>query len=347
MDLHQRPYSAGPQQYYRTHTTVATSPYHTPPQTHAFTQPLSAHTSAMMGLDLLDCHPNQQLPICGPAPHLHPMALGWSRDTDPINYYSNTPSHLDEYHDLSLYGNMGAIATTGAPLITPHTDTAISSLTAFPSPPTACRKPTYPQTTAEQSSHIQYQASTPRQTATAAKRVKINHDDSPMQDSSTTSLGHNLSSPFGYEAGYPVSTKQSRDTGHMLLEVDNNIKRPADKGAQREARLSTNTAPNATQISCATATRKSGIMKQSRRNTTTGKGKYACPKCGLQFTRNSNCKSHMKIHDPNRKFPHKCTTGQCTKQFSRKTDLVRHVDSVRSLCPVASPCRSCSLVIGT
>lgn len=51
-----------------------------------------------------------------------------------------------------------------------------------------------------------------------------------------------------------------------------------------------------------------------------------CPTCGVRFTRRSNCKEHMKSHDPNYVRPHPCET--CGREFRRRTDLKRHVDSV-------------------
>ncbi|KAK2808611.1 hypothetical protein FQN50_004474 [Emmonsiellopsis sp. PD_5] len=83
-----------------------------------------------------------------------------------------------------------------------------------------------------------------------------------------------------------------------------------------------------------------GVRRQPKRRTSSAAKKYSCVQCGMQFTRNSNCKSHMKIHDPNRKFPHKCTAGQCTKKFTRKTDLDRHVNSVHEKRKVF-PCNQC------
>ncbi|KAL3458107.1 hypothetical protein BJX64DRAFT_302235 [Aspergillus heterothallicus] len=51
-----------------------------------------------------------------------------------------------------------------------------------------------------------------------------------------------------------------------------------------------------------------------------------CTVCGAEFTRRSNCREHMKRHDPSGRKLYPCE--DCTKTFGRKTDLKRHVDSV-------------------
>ncbi|KAL2869202.1 putative C2H2 finger domain protein (Ezf) [Aspergillus lucknowensis] len=51
-----------------------------------------------------------------------------------------------------------------------------------------------------------------------------------------------------------------------------------------------------------------------------------CTVCGARFTRRSNCREHMKKHDPSRRKLYRCE--DCGKTFGRKTDLKRHVDSV-------------------
>ncbi|KAI9930578.1 hypothetical protein ASPWEDRAFT_27098 [Aspergillus wentii DTO 134E9] len=51
-----------------------------------------------------------------------------------------------------------------------------------------------------------------------------------------------------------------------------------------------------------------------------------CTVCGYRFTRRSNCREHMKRHDPSRKKTHPC--GQCERLFGRRSDLQRHVDSI-------------------
>ncbi|KAI9373381.1 hypothetical protein BJX61DRAFT_533226 [Aspergillus egyptiacus] len=51
-----------------------------------------------------------------------------------------------------------------------------------------------------------------------------------------------------------------------------------------------------------------------------------CTICGAQFTRRSNCREHMKRHDPNGRKAYTCE--DCGKSLGRKTDLKRHIDSV-------------------
>ncbi|KAL2831674.1 hypothetical protein BJY01DRAFT_106705 [Aspergillus pseudoustus] len=51
-----------------------------------------------------------------------------------------------------------------------------------------------------------------------------------------------------------------------------------------------------------------------------------CTVCGAEFTRRSNCREHMKKHDPSGRKLYSCE--DCGKSLGRKTDLKRHVDSV-------------------
>ncbi|KMU87169.1 hypothetical protein CIHG_05110 [Coccidioides immitis H538.4] len=291
MDLNPRTFSAAPQQYCPSYRSpMSTSPYPTPPQTDIHSQTLSAHTSAMGGLDLLGCLPSQQLPICAPGHSLLPSAISWSTDPSAAHCYSNPSPNLGEYQGLGIYESFNTIATTNSPFIAPNTHATIPN--AFLSPPSLPSK-TNPR-------YINVQ------------RTSIQEDPLPYQ----------------YET-YSDPAECNEDPTTTLLELDNNIKRPVpDNRITGEPRRLQNEATNTAQASCPTAVSTSRKRKQARKARTAKKGKFECPKCGMQFTRNSNCKSHMKIHDPDRKYPHKCTFGQCTKQFSRKTDLTRHVDSV-------------------
>lgn len=57
----------------------------------------------------------------------------------------------------------------------------------------------------------------------------------------------------------------------------------------------------------------------------------ACDQCGKLFQRSYNLKAHMETHDPHRNHPHVCDYIDCDKRFVRRTDLVRHEQSVRVL----------------
>ncbi|KAL4779533.1 hypothetical protein BJX76DRAFT_361702 [Aspergillus varians] len=51
-----------------------------------------------------------------------------------------------------------------------------------------------------------------------------------------------------------------------------------------------------------------------------------CTICRTRFTRRSNCREHMRRHDPNARKSYPCEN--CGKSLGRKTDLKRHIDSV-------------------
>lgn len=48
----------------------------------------------------------------------------------------------------------------------------------------------------------------------------------------------------------------------------------------------------------------------------------------LAFARAYNLKTHMATHDPNRLKPHVCPHPSCSRSFSRKHDLGRHLISI-------------------
>ncbi|WEW57368.1 hypothetical protein PRK78_002835 [Emydomyces testavorans] len=330
MDLNTRSYSpAAAQQYgpaYSSQSRMLSSPFPTPPQTHACTQSMPTHTSGILGLSVLDCHANQQLPICTLAQSLLPAAVSWPDDQNTTQCYSNQSPNLDEYQGLNIYENIDTISATSSPFVSPLSNASIPNAMTFLTPPSMTRKPTNVmyQDPIPEDPRLQYRSiPVTRQSTTTTKRVKINNDARASQTPAQRAPMQPAYSPYAYETGYAVPAEISRDSANMLLELDHNIKRPEfGSRVQRETQHGLNNANPALDVSCSTTTRDDGAKKQLRKSTATTKGKHACSECGMQFTRKSNCKSHMKIHDPNRKFPHRCTVGQCTKQFSRKTDLV-------------------------
>lgn len=68
--------------------------------------------------------------------------------------------------------------------------------------------------------------------------------------------------------------------------------------------------------------------RQKRGYTQPENANCACERCGRLFQRSYNLKAHMETHDPNRTFPHECQYEDCEKRFKRKTDLLRHEQSV-------------------
>lgn len=78
------------------------------------------------------------------------------------------------------------------------------------------------------------------------------------------------------------------------------------------------------------------LDKRKRSFTTKENASCSCPKCGKLFSRSYNLKAHMDTHNPNRKHPFKCEWGGCDKCFARRTDLVRHEQSVSVEGPAAA-----------
>lgn len=68
--------------------------------------------------------------------------------------------------------------------------------------------------------------------------------------------------------------------------------------------------------------------KQKREFTKPENANCHCDQCGKLFQRSYNLKAHMETHDPHRDQPHTCQYIGCDKRFVRRTDLLRHEQSV-------------------
>jgi hypothetical protein len=67
--------------------------------------------------------------------------------------------------------------------------------------------------------------------------------------------------------------------------------------------------------------------RPKRGRTTPEEAVCACEICGKLFKRSNNLKTHMQLHGADR-IEHKCEYDDCGRGFYRKTDLVRHEQSV-------------------
>lgn len=68
--------------------------------------------------------------------------------------------------------------------------------------------------------------------------------------------------------------------------------------------------------------------RSKRGFTTVENSTCQCTVCGKLFQRVYNLKAHMETHDPDRDLPHACRYPACERKFVRRTDLVRHEQSV-------------------
>ncbi|KAI9886146.1 MAG: hypothetical protein M1823_002049 [Watsoniomyces obsoletus] len=71
-----------------------------------------------------------------------------------------------------------------------------------------------------------------------------------------------------------------------------------------------------------------GPSRRRRQLTTPAEANHKCDQCGKLFERRYNYRAHLATHDPERIYAHTCQVEWCDKKFVRKTDLMRHHQSV-------------------
>jgi len=75
----------------------------------------------------------------------------------------------------------------------------------------------------------------------------------------------------------------------------------------------------------------SGEERKKRTYTRPDTATCQCEECGKLFQRTYNLRAHMETHDPQRRQPYVCAHDACEKRFVRRTDLLRHEQSVSLL----------------
>ncbi|PGH13618.1 hypothetical protein AJ80_06250 [Polytolypa hystricis UAMH7299] len=307
--------------------------YPTPPQSRAQNEIMSAHSPNVSGLGIMNCSiqsPTSQIAICAPAQSMLQSSQTWQHS---INAYSNPSPNLGAFAPVPLYEDLDTITSSASSpyllgVSQPHSATPID----FMSAPDQRRagsallhqqrfSPTY-------DNNLAYRSVPATRQQTRAK-ASLDKQWSEILKKEIEQAEQAIYEPQQAVA-CSMPEQLTRHAADMLLELDQNVGRLGTYNREPRAHPRSSQANTvATEGSSSTSViRAGGTRKQPRRRTNQAVGKYVCEKCDKRFTRNSNCKSHMKTHDPNRKFPHKCTFEGCAKKFSRKTDLVRHVDSV-------------------
>ncbi|EEQ35039.1 hypothetical protein McanMca71_001766 [Microsporum canis] len=309
--------------------------YPTAPRSCAYTDAISLQSSSAAGLGLLNCSVppgGPSVSICSPSQSLLQAAQGWQGEPIAGHCFPNTPSSLVTYPGLSAYDSLQMMSNTSMPSFNVPNNHVDTSSAGFLSP--------VPLMKVASSSTIQSNIYAPDMSSNygvtpspvqspqilsgdisddweiigndnAAKQTFFNLDDLP---------------PFRQQIGPSVPARQPREPRVPILKSQPFVE--SQKKPRRSPLRSSNCNKLVGKRSFEPAQTSPEVEKPAKKKRMVENAKYECDQCGRQFTRNSNCKSHMKIHDPNRRFPHKCTFGQCTNKFSRKTDLIRHVDSV-------------------
>lgn len=307
-----------------------TPSYPTTPQSCPYTDAMPTNSPPPTRLGLLNYaaqSANAQMAMCSPPESLIPPSPLWHHAN---NCFTGPPSQFPGYPALALYHDLQTVSgTTSAPnysMPSAHNDTTSSF--GFLSPA---------QTVKRHASPIP-QRNTMAHSISPDYRVSSAHRRSPVikqeldQDWDRITTEGSLGAPplavddFPYDqnSSAPGPPRQSNAGNGMLLRVTSAMDQ--DRG-YRQPPQSLTSSTRAERTGTSSMRTNSG-RKMTKKARCLPNGKYECDQCGKQFTRNSNCRSHMKIHDPNRKYPHRCTFSQCTKKFSRKTDLIRHIDSV-------------------
>lgn len=312
--------------------------YPTPPQTHGHTEFSPIPTTSIRGLGIQNCDVepiSAQFPICGPPQPLAQVSQCWTHDTPSSGGFLNPSPNLGAYYGIPFYDDMDVLSTHENSPFAPTTSHANTpDQFAFLSPHQQQSRMGNPVVQGDPvlsgyDMNLRT-APVPRQQQRTVKYSLPNCSTALPTDRGALKRPIAQVDAVPYQASPPSAPSYiNHNTGDTLLELNPNVERPAVHGrAQRSPLRSSNVN---TQVESITSDPRDDqpVKRQKRRSTTVAK--YKCGKCDKDFTRNSNCKSHMKTHDPDRYYPHKCGYGQCTKKFSRKTDLERHVDSVSSL----------------
>lgn len=314
---------------FRPYPSSNPSIYPTPPQSCEHPEVVQARSPAISGLGIINCNiqsPSGQIPLGNSPQTLLPPTQCWSQGPTSSACFSDTSPSLSNYTGLNLYDDLDTLSTTGT---SPFPVTSSQSETSHPLAFLGSQQ-------TSRASNVDMQGTPMFDNFDLHERsnpVVPRAQPSVVSQVMPMATRNSLKRPFqGDNLAYqpPVTSVPSncdRNSDGVLNMNNANVNEGGMQSRTlRNPFLPSNFCMPTTASNRATSYNELPRKQRKRANMATAK--YQCEICGMSFTRNSNCKSHMKIHDPNRKYPHKCTYTNCTKKFSRKTDLVRHIDSV-------------------
>lgn len=166
--------------------------------------------------------------------------------------------------------------------------------------------------------------------AASGSFVETRHSPAPsdghiisQRSSVSSSYDHSLYSQDGSESTFPPQVKLEPQNEWMSDEDSMMCQQPLTVSPERLGKLQHVVAQSEEgEINTSTA------RTRSRSATTKANANYECHQCGKLFQRSYNHKAHMETHDPERPHPNVCQTKSCGRAFVRRTDLVRHEQSV-------------------
>ncbi|KAE8410092.1 hypothetical protein BDV37DRAFT_235693 [Aspergillus pseudonomiae] len=308
-----------------------------PPENHIMLEDTSAYSSPMCsvssyprnsqsttGLGISHCEmedPSSQLRLFPPDTYPSPVTE-WPNQMIPPESLLETTLDVGHFSPGPCYEPFGA-----------HSDVSVSPLTYY-SPQTLNAPSSYGSamdfarnsgTLSAPSSH--FWPNTPQSDAASSEiqsQVKEEPDDSWEQNlltevSDTTVIGSVSQMPHTVSNDAYSKSQHFADNGNdTFVELNPGLGRQRDEGRKPTARKMP--------VEVVFQLTKSDSELPDERCKILSASGLECTICGTRFTRRSNCREHVKRHDPSLRKSYHCEF--CEKPFGRKTDLRRHVDSI-------------------
>ncbi|KAF2753840.1 hypothetical protein EJ05DRAFT_156793 [Pseudovirgaria hyperparasitica] len=148
-----------------------------------------------------------------------------------------------------------------------------------------------------------------------AENEWVSHDDIMYHNGMTISP-RTLQTVDAYNHGYPPMHPLLCHEGGLGIRTPVSTLSTDDKDSKKSERRGSS--------GCSTTRRRKG----GRTKSLTENATFRCEICGKVFQREYNRKAHMQTHNPSRARPQACEYPNCDKSFVRRTDLMRHQESV-------------------